>query len=240
MSTFGIENYDVRGIQDMISSSLAVYKLPTGEIKDLLKFDSTFTLNPYDDKTLTIDNKKVVSKILNYSRKRKPFSFFSVKSGDRKPELIQINKAEYIVNCISFYAGIILLCYHLEPPKTFYINFIIFSESTSVIYNHRNYVAVSIISNRVKIIFGDQSHTLKESFAINTWICIAVSGTTIYLDGEINSKFESTPSYPIEPRSKPSQLGSVNSSFAIGFMSYFPIIHDAAVIRKFAEFFRRR
>ena len=52
MSTFGIENYDVREIQDMISSSL--YKLPTGEIKDLLKFDSTFTLNPYDDKTLTI------------------------------------------------------------------------------------------------------------------------------------------------------------------------------------------
>ena len=38
MSTFGIENYDVREIQDMISSSLAVYKLPTGEIKDLLKF----------------------------------------------------------------------------------------------------------------------------------------------------------------------------------------------------------
>ena len=124
-------------------------------------------MNPYDDKTLTIDNKKVVSKILNYSRKRKPFSFFSVKSGDRKPELIQINKAEYIVNCISFYASRILLCDHLEPPKTFYINFIIFSESTSVIYNHRNYVAVSIISNRVKIIFGDQSHTLKESFAIN-------------------------------------------------------------------------
>ena len=161
MSTFGIENYDVREIQDMISSSLAVYKLPTGEIKDLLKFDSTFTLNPYDDKTLTIDNKKVVSKILNNSRKRKPFSFFSDKSGDRKPELIQINKAEYIVNCISFYAGRILSCDHLEPPKTFYINFIIFAESTSVIYNHMNYVAVSIISNRVKIIFGDQSHTLK-------------------------------------------------------------------------------
>ena len=76
MSTFGIQNYDVREIQDMITSSLAVYNLPTGEIKDLLKFDSTFTLNPYDDKTLTIDNKKVVSTILNYSRKRKPFSFF--------------------------------------------------------------------------------------------------------------------------------------------------------------------
>ena len=58
-----------------------------------------------------------------------------------------------------------------------------------VLFTIMNYVAVSIISNRMKIIFGDQSHTLKESFAINKWICIAFRGTTNYLHGEINSKF---------------------------------------------------
>ena len=64
MSTFDIENNIIRSeIKSMILASL------TSGIRDLIKFDSTFTLNPYE--SIIIENiiqpevKTIVSKIIN-------------------------------------------------------------------------------------------------------------------------------------------------------------------------------
>ena len=134
MSTFGIEAITKSEIKGMILSLLP----KTLNIRELIKFDSTFTLNPYKgiivDTVIQPEVKKVVSKIINYSRKRTPFSYFTDKSGDRKPELVENYKDEYLVNSITFSPGKILMCEHLENPKTFYINFIVYSAGS--IYNH--------------------------------------------------------------------------------------------------------
>ena len=50
----------------------------------------------------------------------------------------------WLVNSSSFSPGKLLLCYHLDPHKTLYINFIIFINSIGSMYNHINYVAISI------------------------------------------------------------------------------------------------
>ena len=122
MSTFGIDKTQSE-IKSMILSLLP----PPFNIRELIKFDSTFTLNPYKGLiTSNIIEPKVlilVSKIINFSMKRKPFSNFIDKDGDRKPELVEVYKDEYLVKCITFSPGNILMCDHLENPKTFYINF---------------------------------------------------------------------------------------------------------------------
>ena len=92
----------------MISSSLADYKVSncrndkaSAAVEELLEFDAMFNLDTYDDTT-----NNIISKILNISRKRHHFSYFTDKSG-----VLQPYKHEYLVNC--------KLCEHLESPKIF-------------------------------------------------------------------------------------------------------------------------
>ena len=106
MSTFAIENNNITRseIKSMILASLPprLHYHPAYTSDNLIKFDSTFTLNPYED--IIIENiiqpevTNVVSKIKNYSRRRKSFSYFIDKSGDRKPELVVV-----VVFCFVFY-----------------------------------------------------------------------------------------------------------------------------------------
>ena len=75
------------------------------------------------------------------------------------------------------------MCDHLKPPKTFYINFIVY-HNIGIIYNHKQYVGISVEPNlKLKIIFVDQSFTL--SFVLNTWIFIAVTTSAVYFNGEL-------------------------------------------------------
>ena len=236
MSTFGIETISKSEIKSMILSVLP----PPGKtlnIHELIKFDSTFTLNPYKgiivDTIIQPEVRNIVSKIINYSRKRKPFSYFTDKSGDRKPELVEIYKDEYLVNSITFSPGKILMCENLENPKTFYINFIVYSVGS--IYNHVDYIAISTEDLNLNIVFGDQQYVTP--FELDTWILLTITTSAIYLNGQLKHKW--SPIYPTK-LSKPSQIGSLSSHFSIGFMSYFPIEHDITLIKHFADFYRRR
>ena len=233
MSTFGIEKIDIKS---MILSLLP----PPGKtlnIKELIKFDSTFTLNPYKgiitDSIIQPKVMNVVSKIINYSMKRKPFSYFTDKSGDRKPELVEIYKDEYLVNCITFSPGKILMCDHLENPKTFYINFIVYS--SGLIYNHVDYIGISTEDLNLKIIFGDQQYI--QPFKLDTWILLTITTKEVYINGQFKHKW--SPIFPTK-LSKPSQIGSLSSHFSIGFMSYFSIEHDIDLIKHFVDFYGRR
>ena len=179
--------------------------------------------------------KKVVSKIINYSRKRNPFSYFTDKSGDRKPELVEIYKDEYLVNSITFSPSKILMCDHLEHPKTFYINFIVYS--VGLIYKHADYIGISTEDLNLNVVFGDQQYMIP--FELDTWILLTVTISAIYVNGQLKHTFKSAPIYPTK-LSKPSQIGSLSSHFSIGFMSYFPIEHDITLIKHFADFYRRR
>ena len=230
MSTFGIENSEIKS---MILSLLP----PPLNIKELIKFDSTFTLNPYKgiitSKIIEPKVKKIVSKIINYSMKRKPFSNFIDKDGDRKPELVEIYKGEYLVNCITFSPGKILMCDHLENPKTFYINFIVYK--SGVIYNHIDYIGISTDDLNFKIMFGGESYITP--FKLDTWILITITTSNVYIDGKL--KVNWSPVFT-KKLSKPSQIGSLSSHFSIGFMTYFPIEHDLPLITHFVDFYRRR
>ena len=225
MSTFGIETISKSEIKSMMLS-----------VQELIKFDSTFTLNPYKgiivDTIIQPEVRNIVSKIINYSRKRKPFSYFTDKSGDRKPELVEIYKDEYLVNSIKFSPGKILMCEHLENPKTFYINFIVYSVGS--IYNHVDYNAISTEDLNLNIVFGDQQYVT--TFELDTWILLTITTSAIYLNGQLKHKW--SPIYPTK-LSKPSQIGSLSSHFSIGFMSYFPIEHDITLIKHFTDFYRR-
>ena len=232
MSTFGIDTKSE--IKSMILSLLP----PPGKTaRELIKFDSKFTLNPYKgiivDVIIQPEVRNIVSKIINYSRKRKPFSYFTDESGDRKPELVEIYKDEYLVNSITFSPGKILMCEHLENPKTFYINFIDYSVGS--IYNHVDYIAISTEDLNLNIVFGDQQYVTP--FELDTWILLTITTSAIYLNGQLKHKW--SPIYPTK-LSKPSQIGSLSSHFSIGFMSYFPIEHDITLIKHFADFYRRR
>ena len=178
--------------------------------------------------------KKIVSKIINYSRKITPFSYFTDKSGDRKPELVENYKDEYLVNSITFSPGKILMCEHLENPETFYINFIVYSVGS--IYNHVDYSGISTEDLNLNVMFGDQSFTLP--FELDTWILLTVITSAIYINGQLKHTFKSAPIYPTK-HSKPSQIGSISSHFSIGFMIYFPIVHDLSLIAHLADFYRR-
>ena len=83
------------------------------------------------------------------------------------------------------------MCDHLGPPKTFYINFIVFSNSTGAIYNR-----------------------MTLSFILNSWIFIAITTIAIYFNGKVKHTFKNIPSYPSEPLYKSSQIGSVSYSFS--------------------------
>ena len=231
MSTFGIE----------MKKSMILSLLPppgkTLNIKELIKFDSIFTLNPYKgiitSKIIEPKVKKIVSKIINYSMKRKPFSNFIDKDGDRKPELVEIYKGEYLVNCITFSPGKILMCDHLENPKTFYINFMVFK--SGVIYNHIDYIGISTDNLNLKIMFGSESFITP--FKLDNWILIAITTSNLYIDGKFKTSWSPTFS---KKTSKPSQIGSISSHFTIGFMSYFSVEHDLPLINHFIEFYGRR
>ena len=115
--------------------------------------------------------KNIVSKIINYSMKRKPLSYFTDKSGDRKPELVEIYIDEYLVNSITFSPGKILMREHLENPKTFYINFIVYS--VGLIYNHAGYIGISTEDLNLNVVFGDQQYIIP--FELDTWIILTVT-----------------------------------------------------------------
>ena len=239
MSTFGIESTDEikRIILSLIPPPQPIPQGKTVNIRELIKFDSTFTLNPYKGIILNrIIHPKVVNivnKINNFSMMRKPFSYFIDKSGDRKPELVEIYKDKYLVNCITFSPGKILMCDHLENPETFYINFIVYT--SGLIYNHIDYISISTEDLNLKIIFGDKQYITP--FKLDSWILLTITTSAIYINGELKHKW--SPIFPTKI-SKPSQIGSLVSHFSIGFMSYFPIIHDITLIKHFTEFYRRR
>ena len=236
MSTFGIETITRSDIKSMILSLMP----PPGKtlnIKELIKFDSTFTLNPYKGIiTETIIQPKViilVNKIINYSMKRKPISNFIDKSGDRKPELVEIYKGDYLINCITFSPGKILMCDHLEHPKTFYINFMVYE--VGLIYNQVEYISISTEDLNLKIMFGDQEYTTP--FQLDTWILLTITTKAVYINGKLKNNW--SPIFPTK-LSKPSQIGSLSSHFSIGFMSYFPVVHDLTLIENFTYFYGRR
>ena len=235
MSTFGIDMTRSE-IKSMILSLLP----PPGKtinVRELIKFDSSFTLNPYKGiiTSIIIQPKSinVVSKIINYSMKRKPFSNFIDKSGDRKPELVEVYKDEYLIKCITFSPGKILMCDHLENPKTFYINFIVYK--SGVIYNHLDYISISTEGLNLKIIFGNEVYI--KPFKLDTWIVITITTGNIYIDGKLEKSW--SPIFTTK-LSKPSQIGSLTSHFSIGFMSYFSVEHDLPLITNFIDFYRRR
>ena len=130
---------------------------------------------------------------------RKPFSYFIDKSGDRKPELVEIYKDKYLVNCITFSPGKILMCDHLENPETFYINFIVYT--SGLIYNHIDYISISTEDLNLKIIFGDKQYITP--FKLDSWILLTITTSAIYMNGELKHKW--SPIFPTK-LSKPSQI----------------------------------
>ena len=126
------------------------------------------------------------------------------------------------------------MCDHLENPKTFYINFIVYSPGP--IYNHVDYIGISTQDLNLNVVFGEQAFTLLSE--LDTWILLTVTTKAIYLNGQLKHTVKSVPIYPTK-LSKPSQIGSLSAHFSIGFMSYFPIVHDISLITHFADFYRR-